>query len=212
MAAIENIIFDFGGVFLDIDYSRTRKAFENLGIVHFEEMYSQADAGKLFQKLEKGDISVEQFYLELNSTTGLNLSTREIDLAWNAMLLQYRESSIEYLEKLSQRYELYLFSNTNFIHMNAFRKLFREEHDGASFDDYFTRTFYSCEMGMRKPDAESFQFILDELKIDAKKTLFIDDSIQNINAAKEVGLEVIYLAGGAKIEDLGLLKMTGTEK
>ncbi|MEO6135446.1 MAG: HAD family phosphatase [Ginsengibacter sp.] len=206
METIENIIFDFGGVFLDIDYSRTRAAFESLGVARFEEMYSQADADMLFQKLEKGDISVEQFYIDLKKTTGLDLSTEDIDHAWNAMLLQYRESSIQYLEKLSQRYELYLFSNTNFIHMRAFRKLFQEQHNGASFDDYFTKTFYSCEMGSRKPDHESFQSIINELGIDPQKTLFIDDSIQNINAAKEVGLQVIHLTSGINIEDLGLLK------
>lgn len=204
MKNIENILFDFGGVLLDIDYSLTRKAFEDLGVARFEEMYSQAEADKLFQKLETGHISNEVFYEGLNLATGLNLSSQQIDQAWNAMLLQYREPSVDYLKRLSERYKLYLFSNTNFIHMEEFRKVFQQKHDGHSFDDYFARTFYSCEMGLRKPDHESFEWILDELKVEAGKTLFIDDSIQNIEAAKEVGLQVIHLIPGKKIEDLGL--------
>ena len=100
MEKIENIIFDLGGVILDVDYNLTRAAFEKLGVANFDEMYSQANANKLFQKLETGEIDEAEFYKELNDCTGLHLSTEEIKKAWNAMLLSFREGSLQFLEEI----------------------------------------------------------------------------------------------------------------
>ena len=204
MRKIENIIFDLGGVILDIDYNLTRAAFEKLGIVHFDEMYSQASADKLFQKLETGSISEEIFFKELNKCVGIQLSPVEITTAWNLMLLQFRETSLGFLEDIKPRYNLYLFSNTNYIHMAAFEKIFHEKFRIQPFNEYFKHAFYSCDIGLRKPDMESYQWIIAHLKISPEKTLFIDDTVQNVEAAKRVGMQAILLNPGKKIEDLGL--------
>lgn len=204
MKNIENIIFDLGGVILDIDYNRTRKGFEDLGVTHFDEMYSQANANQLFQKLETGQISNDDFFNELDKTTNLGLSPQQIRTAWDAMLLDFRESSLGFLEEIKPKYNTYLFSNTNFIHMKAFHKIFHSKERAHPFNDYFDKAFYSCEIGLRKPDAESYQWILDHLGIKADKTLFIDDSIQNVEAAKQVGMQVIHFEKGMWIEELGL--------
>ena len=204
MKNIENIIFDLGGVILDIDYNRTRKGFEDIGVKQFDEMYSQANANKLFQKLETGHISNEVFFKELDSVTNLNLTPHQIRTAWDAMLLEFREDSLKFLVEIKLKYNTYLFSNTNFIHMEAFHKLFHNKERPHPFDDYFDKAFYSCKIGLRKPDTESFQWILDHLNIKAGKTLFIDDSIQNIEAAKKVGLQTVHLKPGMNIEELGL--------
>src|SRR6185437_709528 len=111
MQNIENIIFDLGGVLLDIDYNLTRAAFEKLGVTNFDDMYSQANADKLFQKLETGSIDEEEFYTQLNNSTGMNLSTEEIKEAWNAMLLTFREDSLKFLEQLKGKYKIFLLSN-----------------------------------------------------------------------------------------------------
>src|SRR5665213_1837028 len=116
MQNIENIIFDLGGVLLDIDYNLTRAVFEKLGVTHFDEMYSQANAGKLFQKLETGSIAEEEFYKQLNHSTSMNLSPEEIKEAWNAMLLTFREDSLQFLDQLKGKYKIFLLSNTNKIH------------------------------------------------------------------------------------------------
>src|SRR6185437_3336578 len=124
MEKIENIIFDLGGVLLDIDYNLTRSSFEKLGIVDFDTMYSQADASHLFQKLETGKISEEDFYKELNEWTGLHLSPSQIKTAWNAMLLSFRENSLQYLASLRPNYKTYLLSNTNIIHIDSFKEIY----------------------------------------------------------------------------------------
>ncbi len=204
MKNIENIIFDLGGVILDIDYNRTRKAFEDLGVTHFDEMYSQANANQLFQKLETGHISNDDFFNQLDKATDLGLSSQQMRTAWDAMLLDFRESSLNFLAEIKSKYNTYLFSNTNFIHMEAFHHIFQSKERVHPFNDYFDQAFYSCEIGLRKPELESYQWILNHLNIEAAKTLFIDDSIQNIEAAKEVGIQTIYFKEGMKIEELGL--------
>ena len=204
MKNIENIVFDLGGVILDIDYNRTRKEFEDLGVKQFDEMYSQTNANQLFQKLETGHISNDEFFKELSSVTNFGLTQQQIRSAWDAMLLEFRESSLDFLEEIKSKYNTYLFSNTNFIHMEAFCKIFHTKERAHPFNDYFDKAFYSCEIGLRKPDAKSYQWILNHLDIKADKTLFIDDSIQNVEAAKGVGMKTIHFEKGMKIEELGL--------
>ncbi len=204
MQKIENIIFDLGGVLLDIDYNLTRIAFEKLGVVHFDKMYSQANADKLFQKLETGDISEDKFYKEINRSTGLHLSENEIRDAWNAMLLSFREESLTFLDHIRDRYKIYLLSNTNNIHLKSFYEIYHQKERKKSFEQYFDKAFYSFEIGLRKPEAVCYEWVLKDLKIEPEKTLFIDDSINNIEGAKIVGLQTEHLTAGKKIENLGL--------
>lgn len=204
MEKTENIIFDLGGVILDIDYNLTRNAFRNLGITDFDGMYSQAGADQLFQKLETGKISEESFYKELNRRTGLNLLPEAIRIAWNAMLLNFREGSLHFLDNISSKYRIFLLSNTNYIHLTSFNKIFLNKKREKPFDKYFEKAFYSCEIGLRKPDRICYEWVLKETGINAGKTLFIDDSAQNIEAAKKVGLQTIHLDEGKYIENLGL--------
>ena len=204
MQNIENIIFDLGGVLLDIDYNLTRAAFEKLGVTHFNEMYSQANADKLFQKLETGNIDEEEFYLELNRSTGMNLSSEKIKEAWNAMLLTFREDSLQFLDQLKGKYKIFLLSNTNKIHHTSFYKLYHQKKRSKKFEEYFDKAFYSFEIGLRKPDEECYEWVLKNLNINPQKTLFIDDSINNIEGAKKVGIQTLILPPEKRIETIGL--------
>jgi putative hydrolase of the HAD superfamily len=204
MQKIENIIFDLGGVLLDIDYNLTRKAFEKLGVANFDEMYSQANADQLFQKLETGKISEPEFYKGLNNATGLHLSESEIKNAWNAMLLSFREGSLEYLEHLKDRYQIYLLSNTNQIHLDSFYEIYHQKDRAHSFEQCFKKAFYSFEIGLRKPDVDCYEWVINELQTEPSKNLFIDDSINNIRGAEKVGLQTLLLTPEKRIENLGL--------
>lgn len=204
MGKIENIIFDLGGVLLDIDYNLTRRAFEKLGVVNFDEMYSQASANKLFQKLETGHISEDDFYNELNHCTGLNLSPEEIRKAWNAMLLSFREKSLRFMDTIKSKYKIHLLSNTNYIHKEAFEKIYNEKKRVNPFEKYFDHALYSCDIGLRKPNADCYQWVIEHLEINPDNTLFIDDSAHNVKAAKKAGLQTIHLIEGMQIENLRL--------
>ncbi len=204
MQNIEAIIFDLGGVILNIDYNLTSKAFVDAGVKNFDEMYSQAEADDLFRHLETGTISEDSFYKEFNKKAGLDLSAIEIEKAWNSMLLTFRDESLEFLKKIQPKYKIFLLSNTNYIHLKKLKGIYHNKPREFAFEGYFNKAYYSCEMGLRKPNADIYDFVLQENNLDPAKTLFIDDSIQNIEAAKLSGLQTILLSSGKNVEDLDL--------
>ncbi len=204
MQNTEAIIFDLGGVILNIDYNLTKHAFQKYGITNFNDMYSQAAANDLFDDLETGKISEAEFYKEFNIHTGIILSDAKIQIAWNAMLLDFREESLRFIDSLQSKYKLFLLSNTNHIHKKEFHRIYHQKKRTKPFDDFFHKAYYSCDMGLRKPNAEIFEFVLQENKLDVTKTLFVDDSAQNLDAARALGIQTILLAPGKFIEDLSL--------
>ncbi len=204
MQKTEAIIFDLGGVILNIDYNLTRTAFEKLGIQNFDEMYSQSGADKLFQKLETGHITEQNFYVEINKRTGVQLSSKEINTAWNSMLLNFREESLRFLDKLKSKYRLFLLSNTNHIHLKKFTKIYNEVKREKPFINFFETAYFSCEIGLRKPDKECYDWVLKQEDLIPGNTIFIDDSHQNVEAAKLSGMQGILLEQGSYIENLKL--------
>ena len=202
MAATKNIIFDLGGVLLDIDYQKTIDAFEKLGLQHFEAMFSQFKADALFEKLETGHISEAYFYAAVKERTKILLTNEDIDHAWNALILNFRIASLQLLEQLSVNYNLYLLSNTNSIHLKYFKKQFTQQTGKPLLDAYFINAWYSNEIGLRKPGAQIFEFVLAEENLKAEETLFIDDTLINIETAKNLGFKTHHLLPTERIEML----------
>ena len=120
------------------------------------------------------------------------------------MLLSFREESLDFLDKVRERYQIFLLSNTNNIHLTSFYEIYHQKERKKSFEQYFNKAFYSFEIGLRKPDIECYEWVLNDLKIDPGKTLFIDDSEKNIVGAEKVGLQTILLTSEKRIENLGL--------
>lgn len=204
MAAIKNIIFDLGGVLLNIDYHKTANAFKALGAADFDSFYSQAGANELFELLETGNISEADFYKTMQLHCQPGTSFQQIQTAWNAILLDFRLDSLRFLAALKDQYNLYLLSNTNSIHHTAFHEEFTRITNLSYFDDYFKKSYYSHTMHRRKPYGTTYEFVLQDAGIAAHETLFIDDSPVNIEGAKETGLQLHLLLPGEKIESLGL--------
>lgn len=204
MENIKAIIFDFGGVILNIDYYKTSKAFKDLGVANFEDMYSQKNADHIFQQLEEGKIGEMEFYDAFRQSTQLHLTDIQIETAWNTMLLDYRKEALFTLKKIKNKYKLFLLSNTNIIHQKAFNNIYEQDFGKGSIQDYFDRIYYSHEIGSRKPDHKPYEFVVNENNLSPSETLFIDDSTQNIEAAKSLGLQTVLLKEGMEIEDLGL--------
>jgi putative hydrolase of the HAD superfamily len=197
---IRNIIFDLGGVLINIDYQRTAKAFRKLGLNNFEEIYSQAKQEKLFDMLETGHLHEDHFREELmrNLPSGINHS--DVDNAWNAMLLDFPLSRLEFIYKLRNNYRIFLLSNTNIIHVNAFLMLADEQVGKTRFENAFEKIYYSCDIGLRKPDPSIFELVLQENNLRASETLFVDDSPQHIDGAKLSGIQAELLLPGESIE------------
>lgn len=206
MEGLKNIIFDLGGVLLNIDYNRTFAAAEQLGVKNFKEMYSQSAVNELFAMLETGKVSEQDFYKSLKKHIPHPISNKEIADAWNAMLLDFRLKSLDFVDYLSSRYKLYLLSNTNSIHSKCFHEKLLRQTGLPSLDRYFTKSYYSHHIGLRKPGREIYLHVLEDAQLEAGETLFIDDTKENIQTAIEMGIKTVLLGPGEKIEDLSGLK------
>ncbi len=195
------IIFDLGGVLLNIDYQLTSNAFQNLGWANFDVFYSQKNQKKIFDDLEVGKINESEFVDELKQYLP-EASNAEIIAAWNAMLLDFPYQRLQLLKELNKHYPLFLYSNTNAIHYKAFEQAIHTHFDGLHLSSLFKKAYYSHILGKRKPHKESFEFILNEQQLNPASTLFIDDSIQHIEGAKEAGLMTYHLKKGEDITQL----------
>lgn len=199
---IKNIIFDLGGVLLDIDYNKTFAAFKALGVENIEQMYSQHHASELFGKLETGKISEEGFYATVKKYIPQAVSNEQVEKAWSAMILDLRLESLQALEALAKDHQLFLLSNTNSIHMKRLLQVVARDTDKASLDGYFTRSWYSHLIGLRKPDKAIYEFVLQEENLKAEETFFIDDTEENITTANEMGIKTHLLLPVERIENL----------
>jgi FMN phosphatase YigB (HAD superfamily) len=186
---INAIIFDFGDVFINLDKQATRNAFQKLGLSQWNE-----DLDHLNIQFETGQISREDFLLGIQKHIP-NASINEILEAWNAILLDFPLYRLEFLQMLSKKYRLFLLSNTDAIHIETF-----EQKSGISFysDFYqcFEKVHFSFEVGMRKPNHDIFNYVLNKHELSAKRTLFIDDKKENTDAALELGFQVWNLQVG----------------
>jgi putative hydrolase of the HAD superfamily len=204
MTSIKNILFDLGGVFLDINYQLTEKAFIDLGITDFDQRFNQQFSNTLFEDLETGRIDPKTFYNRFRAETGTSLADEAIEKAWNALLLDFPPNRLEWLEAIGRKYPVYLYSNTNIIHYQCFMKMFEDTFEGKNFNQYFRRAYYSHELGLRKPYAASYTKIMELENLLPGETLFIDDTLKNINGAKEAGLQTLWLEPGIVLQELGL--------
>ncbi|MFT5857995.1 MAG: HAD superfamily hydrolase (TIGR01509 family) [Flavobacteriaceae bacterium] len=195
---IEAVIFDFGGVLIDINYQLTIDAFKSLGIDDFDALYSQASQSDLFNAIETGAISPNEFIEGVLKYLPANKTAADVVSAWNAMILEVPKQSVEVLQSLSKHYRVFLLSNTNAIHLPFALKAW-EKGTSVDFLDCFEKVYLSHEIGMRKPDKEIFEYVCNYSMLDPKNTLFIDDSIQHIRGAESLGIQTHHLKG---IQDL----------
>ena len=186
---IDTIIFDFGDIFINLDKQATVDGLKKLGLSSWNE-----DLDRLNISFEKGQISRDNFLLGIQKHIP-NATIEDILAAWNAVLLDFPLPRLEFLQLLSQKYRLFLLSNTDAIHIDYF-----EQREGASFygDFYqcFEKVYFSYEMGMRKPDAEIYHALIRQHELSPKRTLFVDDKKDNTEAAKALGLHVWNLQVG----------------
>lgn len=198
---IRHIIFDLGGVLLNIDYKLTEQAFVKLGITNFGEIYSQLKQSPLFDDFEVGKIPPAAFVKALQDSSGIHASYDDMIAAWNAMLLDLPLRRLQILQQLRTYHDLILLSNTNEIHETAFNKIIADAHSIPSLGVFFDKVYFSHRIGMRKPHVEVFERILTENGLQAEHTLFIDDSPQHIDGAKKAGIQAIWLEPGMTIEE-----------
>lgn len=190
---IKNVIFDLGGVLLNIDYQLTIQAFVDLGLSNFQELYTQAQQSDLFDAIEVGEISGEEFLVGIKEFLPSAISTQQIKTAWNAMLLDLPEERLRFLLAVKEKYNTALLSNTNTVHLESFHEALKQKHGLESLNDYFHKVYFSCDLGMRKPHPEIFLKVCELEGFNPSETLFIDDTMQHVEGAKQAGLQALHL-------------------
>ncbi len=198
---IKHIIFDLGGVLLNIDYKLTEQAFIDAGISNFAALYTQMGQSDLFDKLETGKIGRETFISAIQELSAVPLTEEQILSAWNAMLLDFPVRRLQLLQQLRLYYDLVLLSNTNEIHEETFNNILLSSRGIPNIGVFFDKVYLSHRVGMRKPNRDIFERILEECSFKPEETLFIDDSPQHIATANELGIQTIFLEKGMTIEE-----------
>ena len=201
-SSIRNVIFDFGGVLFEIDYELPAKAFEELGFPGFRNFYTQAAQNPMFDLLETGKVSNEEFLAFLKDM--VPSATREQVLhAWNVILLHIMPEEVDVVKSVKRAgYRTFLLSNTNAIHVEEFEKMIASRMDIDDFKSAFELIYYSNELGLKKPYPETFLHVCALNQLDPKETLFIDDSLQHVLGAQQAGLQAYHLKPGERISRL----------
>ena len=202
MNNIKNLLLDLGGVVLNVDYHKMVETFKSYNIPDFDKHFTQAHQAEIIDRFEEGKCTIEEFRNGIRELVGITLTDKQIDDAWNSMILELPKERIELLGMLKLKYNMYMFSNTNELHIEMLKKKYQEDFGFDIFTFLFTKAYFSNEINMRKPHPESFQWLLDDAGIKAEETLFIEDTLQHIEGAKKVGLNTYWLTGGETIIDL----------
>jgi glucose-1-phosphatase len=201
MVEIKNIIFDLGGVIMDIDVKQTMNAFSALGLKNIHEYFGHGFAASFFSDHEAGKISDDAFLSEIKKLLNSEVSQGDLIEAWNALLLRFPPERIALLKEIRSRYRLFLYSNTNAIHYKKFSEIYRHSFHGE-LEDLFEKAYFSHDLGHRKPDLGGYQQIIRENQLDPKLTLFVDDALMNVEGAIKAGLKGLYLPPGLFITDI----------
>ena len=198
---IRNIVFDLGGVLVDLDFKAAINGLQKAGFANVKEQLQAFDREGIFQKFELGEMSADEFRSAIRENSTVELTDEEGDNLWNAMLLEVPREKLELILHLRGKYMVYLLSNTNSIHWdyvckNAFN------YRGFRVNDYFEETFLSYEMHLAKPDKAIFEKVLEEANLLPEETLFIDDSEANCKAASELGIHTHHYHIGEDLKEL----------
>ena len=185
----DTIIFDFGGVILDINPDLSRRKF---AVMLGEGNARRLEEEQVPQQYESGRMTRDEFIAKINQIGGTNYSEEEILNAWNAMLLSYQSPRIEWIKRLRKTHKLLMLSNTNESHFEYFHNKLIAEY-GVTFYQLFDHVYLSHEMGLLKPSLEIFQKVIEEQQINPARTLFIEDTQRNADAARKVGLQTLLI-------------------
>ena len=201
MQNIKNIIFDYGNVIFNIDFTKVAEAWKQLGINNAAQFYGHRQQDPVFNLLERGEISIADFRDKIRELSGKpDLTDEQIDGAWNKIFLDIPQGNHELLQQVKTKYRTFLLSNINAIHYDYVHSYLQKEFGMANNDDLFEKIYYSHLVGKRKPDAEIFEQVLRENNLDPAETLFIDDSPQHLETAQKLGMQTYLMTAPDTIQ------------
>jgi glucose-1-phosphatase len=200
--AVKNLIFDLGGVILDLSVDTTLSSFANLSGIEKSTVKRLFVSSPEFELYEKGGLSDGDFREFVKKLYSIDVPDETLDACWNAMLLGFPKKKLELLETLKGKYNVYLLSNTNDIHLQYINNiLLPQVNHHTSLDDFFHRAYFSHRMKKRKPDAEIFEQVLNEGNFLPGETLFLDDNQSNVEGAGKLGIKTVHVVNPDMVYD-----------
>ncbi|MBL7778150.1 MAG: HAD family phosphatase [Chitinophagales bacterium] len=202
MPQYRNLVFDIGDVIIDIDYTSTVRAFQQLATVDFNEIVSYAKQHPIFDQFEKGQITAADFRNQLRQFLKPNTTDAQIDNAWNAILIHYPKIKLELLEQLKNKYRVFALSNINEIHICELDRVAQTQLGKTRFADLFHHAYYSNEIGHRKPEPDIYNYVVSQQNLLPHETFFVDDKAENVAAAKTLGWQAFQLTNRNELINL----------
>lgn len=198
---IKNLLFDLGGVIMDIRRKNCVKAFEELGMADADTLLGEYSQAGVFAGIEDGSLSPAEFHDEIRRIIGSPVSDGEIDTAFQKFLIGIPVRRLEALEELHRHYNIYMLSNTNPIMWDGeITRNFRQADKDVNY--YFDGMARSYEVGAMKPDKRIFQWVIERFGISPEETVFFDDSRTNVEAAEAMGFHGIVVTPGSEFSEL----------
>jgi len=197
-AGVSAIVFDLGGVIVDLSVQRTIEAFAQLSGFSPKKIAEAYTSFPEFFAYERGQITDEQFRIFLRNFFKPEASDNQLDACWNAMLVDLPSEKLQLLKKLQQHYKVYALSNTNNIHIRYVNEVML---NGEELDAYFTKAYYSHKVRMRKPDAEIYEFVMSDAALLPGNILFFDDNAANIATAQSLGIHAVEVEHPNQVYD-----------
>jgi glucose-1-phosphatase len=203
MTKIKNLIFDLGNVIIDLDVERTFAQLRHYLGADYEHALKNVFDKDIFVEYEIGNLSETEFLHRLRAVADFPVGIGQLRDAWNAMLLDIPFKRLEMLERLKQKYQVFLLSNTNESHLYYVHGYLKTIYGIENFEDrFFHRPYYSHLLGLRKPNQDIYEFVLKDAHLKASETMFFDDMLVNVKSAQSVGIQAVLHPAGTEIVDV----------
>ncbi len=197
-AMIKAIVFDMGGVLVDLDPKACIRAFlDILGYERIKELIDPYHQKGIYGELEEGAISADEFRAAVLAESRPGCTPQDVDRCMDAMISGMEPYKADLLRELSKKYPLYLLSNNNAIAYDTFHQILRDL--GLDPDTIFREEFCSFQMKLLKPDSEFFREAIRRIGLPPEEILFVDDSQTNIEAARSLGIQTVLSPQGADL-------------
>ena len=193
-ANIEALVFDLGGVLIDIDFNRVFAHWQQISSLTLSEIQAKYTHDQAYQQHERGEISATEYFEYLREHLQLQDNLPEIAAGWNAIFVGEISATLDLVAQVGQHYPCYAFSNTNAIHQHVWSSRF------PRLNELFKQIFVSSEMGLRKPDLKAFTYVADAIGVAPESILFFDDMPENIQGAKAAGFAAVQVQATADVK------------
>ena len=191
----EALLFDLGGVVIDIDFERVFARWAEHAGCDVRQMRERFAPDAHYRRHEIGALSDEDYFASLRSLLGIDITDAQFLEGWNEIFIGEVPGIAALLARARERFRLYCFSNTNRAHELVWSARF------AGVIQNFEKLFVSSTIGLRKPDAEAFRFVVKEIGVAPERIVFFDDNLPNVEGARACGLQAVHVTSPSDVAD-----------